>query len=93
MSYETATFAGGCFWGVEATFRKIEGVVSTKVGYAGGHTENPMYKQVCTDSTGHAEAVQVTYNPEKVSYKELLNVFWNSHDPTTKDRQGPDIGS
>lgn len=90
---ETATFGAGCFWGVEETFRQIPGVIDTAVGYLGGHTENPTYKDVCTDQTGHAEVVQVTYDPAKVSYEQLLNVFWSSHNPTTLNRQGPDIGT
>ncbi len=89
----TATFAAGCFWGVEATFGQIEGVTRTEVGYTGGSTENPSYKDVCTDRTGHAEAVQVEYDPDKVSYDQLLDVFWANHDPTTPNRQGPDVGS
>lgn len=90
---QKATFAAGCFWGVEETFRNIKGVISTVVGYTGGHTENPSYKEVCTDTTGHAEAVEVTFDPGVVSFKELLEAFWDSHDPTTPNRQGPDIGS
>jgi peptide-methionine (S)-S-oxide reductase len=90
---EKATFAAGCFWGVEETFRNIKGVVSTLVGYTGGHTENPSYREVCSDTTGHAEAVEVTFDPEEVGYEELLDAFWASHDPTTANRQGPDIGS
>jgi len=90
---EKATFAAGCFWSVEATFRKLDGVVSTQVGFAGGTEENPSYEDVCTGGTGHAEAVQLEYDPSKVSYGQLLDVFWNIHDPTTLDRQGPDLGS
>jgi peptide-methionine (S)-S-oxide reductase len=88
-----ATFAAGCFWGVEATFRRVPGVVDTMVGYTGGRTKNPTYKEVCSDTTGHAEAVQVTYDPAKVTYERLLEVFWNAHNPTTPNRQGPDVGS
>ena len=88
-----ATFGAGCFWGVEAAFRQVEGVVNTEVGYSGGTTENPTYHEVCTDTTGHAEVVRVEYDPERVSYEALLDVFWNRHDPTTLNRQGPDHGS
>jgi peptide-methionine (S)-S-oxide reductase len=90
---QRATFAAGCFWGVEAAFRRIPGVTGTRVGYTGGHTEEPTYFDVCSDTTGHAEAVEVTYDPEQVSYEELLAVFWANHDPTTPNRQGPDVGS
>lgn len=89
---EIATFAAGCFWGVEETFGKVPGVISTSVGYAGGHVENVGYKQVCSGSTGHAESVQVEFDTSVVSFDQLLNVFWKTHNPTTKDRQGPDFG-
>lgn len=88
----TATFGAGCFWGVEATFRQVEGVMDAVSGYMGGHKDNPTYQDICTDTTGHAEVVQVTYDSEKVSYEDLLEVFWSNHNPTTKDRQGPDVG-
>ena len=93
MTTQKATFAAGCFWGVEAEFRQVSGVVSTAVGYEGGKTANPSYRDVCTDRTGHAEVVEVTYDPARVSYEELLKVFWNNHDPTTLNRQGPDVGT
>jgi peptide-methionine (S)-S-oxide reductase len=89
---EKALFGAGCFWGVEETFRTTEGVVDTKVGYAGGHVEKPMYRQVCTDKTGHAEVCLVTFDPEKISYEKLLGVFWSCHNPTQVNRQGPDYG-
>ena len=90
---ERALFGAGCFWGVEAAFRQVPGVTSTAVGYSGGQTQNPTYQQVCTDRTGHAEVVLVEYDPEQATYEQLLDVFWNAHNPTTLNRQGPDVGS
>jgi peptide-methionine (S)-S-oxide reductase len=89
---EIATFGAGCFWGVEAAFRQVPGVKATRVGYAGGHVDNPTYQQVCSHTTGHAEVVEVTYDPARVTYEQLLDVFWQNHDPTQLNRQGPDIG-
>jgi peptide-methionine (S)-S-oxide reductase len=90
---QNATFAAGCFWGVESAFRAIPGVTATRVGYTGGHKDNPSYYDVCSDTTGHAEAVEVEFDPEQVSYEQLLDLFWRSHNPTQGNRQGPDVGS
>jgi len=92
-SLEIATFAAGCFWGVEDELMKVSGVKSTRVGYTGGNLTNPTYEDVCTDRTGHAEAIQLKYDPKEISYKELLELFWSLHNPTTINRQGPDIGT
>lgn len=91
--YQKATFAAGCFWGVEATFMQLDGVKSTMVGYCGGNYSNPTYKDVCSGNTGYAEAVEVVYDPQKISYNKLLEVFWTNHNPTTPNRQGPDFGT
>ena len=90
---ELATFGGGCFWGVEESFRQLKGVVETTVGYMGGSFDKPTYEDICTDETGHAEVVQIKYDPSKISYKELLDIFWSLHNPTTLNRQGLDIGT
>ena len=92
VTLEKATFGAGCFWGVEAAFRNVNGVVSTQVGYTGGRTADPTYEQVCSGRTGHVESVEVTYDPARVSFDDLLQVFWENHDPTTPNRQGPDVG-
>lgn len=93
MRIEKATFGAGCFWGIESTFRQVKGVTSTAVGYLGGTFKNPTYEDVCTGETGHAEVVQVEYDPELVSYNDLLAIFWKNHNPTTLNRQGPDVGT
>lgn len=90
---EVATFGNGCFWCTEAVFQQLEGVVKVESGYSGGQVKNPTYKQVCTGTTGHAEVIQITYDPEKISFEELLEVFWKTHDPTTLNRQGADVGT
>jgi peptide-methionine (S)-S-oxide reductase len=93
MNTEKATFGAGCFWGVEETFRNLKGVLSTAVGYAGGTKESPTYEDVCSDKTGHAEVVEVEFDPSQISYDNLLDVFWSNHNPTTLNRQGPDVGA
>src|ERR1051326_8495302 len=93
MSTDKATFGAGCFWGVEETFRKLKGVTATEVGYAGGTKENPSYEDVCSDETGHAEVLQLEFDPSQISYDQLLDVFWSNHNPTTMNRQGPDVGT
>jgi peptide-methionine (S)-S-oxide reductase len=93
MHTEKATFGAGCFWGVEEIFRNVKGVLSTSVGYAGGTQENPTYQDVCTDKTGHAEVLELEFDPSQVSYDQLLEVFWSNHNPTTLNRQGPDVGT
>ena len=93
MATERATFGAGCFWGVEETFRKLNGVTSTAVGYAGGNKDNPSYEDVCSDKTGHAEVVQLEFDPSQISYDQILDIFWSNHNPTTLNRQGPDVGT
>ena len=93
FSMEMATFGAGCFWGVEAAFQKMKGVVKTTVGYMGGTPKNPTYEQVCTNTTKHAEVIQIQFNPDEINYEQLLDVFWELHDPTQLNRQGPDVGT
>jgi peptide-methionine (S)-S-oxide reductase len=93
MNTQIAIFAAGCFWGVEETFRTLPGVLSTEVGYSGGNTENPTYKEVCSGKTGHAECIKIEFDPSLITYEELLKIFWKSHNPTTPNRQGPDVGT
>ena len=93
MGTKKATFGAGCFWGVEAAFRKVDGVMDAATGYAGGSLRDPTYEDVCSGRTGHAEVVEVIYDPQRVTYKQLLDVFWNNHNPTTLNRQGPDVGT
>jgi len=90
---EVATLGGGCFWCVEAVYQRVQGIESVKPGYAGGHTKNPTYKEICTGKTGHAEVAQIFFNNNKISYKQILNIFWQAHDPTTLNRQGNDVGT
>ena len=92
MTHQTATFAAGCFWGVEQAFRDLDGVIDTEVGYTGGHTDAPTYEKICRKDTGHAEAVRITFDPDVVTYDDLLTQFWTIHDPTQENRQGPDVG-
>ena len=93
MQTQKATFGAGCFWGVEETFRNLKGVISTAVGYAGGKKDHPSYEDVCSDETGHAEVVEVEFDPAQIDYNKLLDVFWSNHNPTTLNRQGPDVGT
>jgi len=93
VEMDTAVFAAGCFWGVESVFQEIGGVVDTTVGYTGGRSENPTYKEICYKNTGHAEAIEIVYDPARVTYEKLLELFWRMHDPTTMNRQGPDVGT